>query len=43
MSKVITKPVSSKEDLKWKAIAATQSTCDAVVSLVSYISFTETR
>ena len=34
MNKAITKPVASKEDLKWKAIAATQSTCDSVVSAV---------
>ena len=34
MNKAITKPVASKEDLKWEAIAATQSTCDSVVSAV---------
>lgn len=36
MKKAVSKPVVDKNDLKWKAIAAAQSTCSEVVSFGSY-------
>lgn len=32
MKRAIKSPVMDKQDLKWKAISAAQSTCSAVVS-----------
>lgn len=39
MKKAVPKPVADKNDLKWKAIAAAQSTCSEVVLLSSYCDY----